>query len=67
MPTLDWIGKKAVIDKAITACQKSGYDPKDHFAHISKMVDLGTGATREIEDIALTRFVVIGRPLGKDP
>ena len=51
-----WRSFAAVIDKAITACQKAGYEPKDHFAHISKMVDLGSGAQREIEDIALTRY-----------
>jgi len=51
-----WRSFAAVIEKAITACQKAGYDPKDHFAHIGKMVVLGSGARREIEDIALTRY-----------
>lgn len=51
-----WRSFAAVVDKAITACQTAGYDPKDHFAHISKMVDLGSGAKREVEDIALTRY-----------
>jgi DNA-damage-inducible protein D len=51
-----WRSFAAVIDKAITACQNSGYDPKDHFAHMRKMVDLGSGAKWEVEDIALTRY-----------
>ena len=51
-----WRSFSAVIDKAITACEKAGYDPKDHFAHARKMVDLGSGAKREVDDIALTRY-----------
>jgi DNA-damage-inducible protein D len=51
-----WKNFAKVIDKAITACQTAGYDPRDHFAGISKMVDLGSGAKRQIEDIALTRY-----------
>ena len=51
-----WRNFAAVIDKAITACENSGYEPKDHFAHVSKMVDLGSGAKRGIDDIALTRY-----------
>lgn len=35
--------------------REAGSDPKDHFAHISKMVVLGSGAKREIDDIVLTR------------
>jgi len=32
----------------------AGSDPKGHFLGIRKMVDLGSGAKCEIEDIALT-------------
>jgi len=51
-----WRTFAAVIDKAITACENSNHDPKDHFARARKMVDLGSGAKREVEDIALTRY-----------
>jgi len=51
-----WRSFAAVVDKAITACDKAGYDPKDHFARARKMVSLGSGAVRELEDIALTRY-----------
>jgi DNA-damage-inducible protein D len=51
-----WRSFEAVIQKAVTSCENSGYDPKDHFAHARKMVDLGSGAKREIDDIALSRY-----------
>lgn len=41
-----WKNFAKVIDKAITACETAGYDPKDHFAGISKMVEVGSGAKR---------------------
>jgi len=51
-----WENFARVIDKAITACKNSGCDPKDHFADLRKMVQLGSGAERAIQDIALTRY-----------
>jgi len=51
-----WENFEKVVNKAITACERSGYDPKDHFLAITKMVDLGSGAQRRINDIALTRY-----------
>jgi len=51
-----WENFAKVIEKAKTACKNAGYEPADHFLDIRKMVSLGSGAEREIEDIALTRY-----------
>jgi len=51
-----WENFTKVIGKAKTACKSSGYDCQDHFLDVRKMVTLGSGAEREISDIALTRY-----------
>jgi len=51
-----WRNFEQVIEKAKIACRNAGHDPKDHFAEVSKMVDVGSGAKRQIDDIALTRY-----------
>ena len=45
-----------VIDKAKTACEGSENSVSDHFADIGKMVDIGSGAERKIDDIKLSRY-----------
>jgi DNA-damage-inducible protein D len=51
-----WRSFEQVIQKAVTACENSGYKPHDHFAEISKMVPLGSGAERQVSDYMLTRY-----------
>lgn len=51
-----WDNFKNVISKAKTACEISGQKIPDHFADIGKMVSLGSGAEKEIDDIMLTRY-----------
>jgi len=52
----EWRNFSAVIAKAITACENSGYEVSDHFVDVNKMVDLGSGSQRRIQDIMLTRY-----------
>ena len=51
-----WDNFLKVIDKAKNACVNAGGSTTDHFADVGKMVGLGSGAEREIADIALTRY-----------
>lgn len=45
-----------VIDKAKQACKNSGQEPNDHFPRTEKLVELGSGAKRDIGDIQLSRY-----------
>ena len=46
----------AVITKAREACAQSSHAVADHFVDINEMVSIGSGAQREVEDWALSRY-----------
>jgi len=51
-----WENFKNVIEKAKTACEGSKIEALDHFADVRKTIQMPKTATKEIEDIMLTRY-----------
>ena len=62
-----WENFANAIDRSITSCKTAGYTPGDHFLAVRKMVSLGSGAEREIEDYALNRYACYLIALNGDP
>lgn len=51
-----WQTFENVLEKAREACRQAGIDVLDHFTDAGKMVGLGSGSERKIDDILLTRY-----------
>ena len=54
-----WSNFALVIEKAKIACENSKQNISDHFADVSKMVRLGSGSERKIDDLMLTRYACL--------
>lgn len=52
----EWRNFTTVVERAEASCVAAGEAVSDHFVGINKMVTLGSGSERMIEDIALTRY-----------
>lgn len=51
-----WESFEKVINRAIANAQTVGIAHQDHFRQVTKMVELGSGATREVSDYMLSRY-----------
>ncbi|HZG08236.1 MAG TPA: DNA damage-inducible protein D [Allosphingosinicella sp.] len=45
-----------IVEKAKAACRATGVPPEDHFVDVTDMVEIGSGARREIENLHLSRY-----------
>ena len=62
-----WRRFSDTIERAKLACKNSGFVIDDHFADVGKMVDIGSGAEREVDDVMLSRYACYLIVMNGDP
>ncbi|MCL2078208.1 MAG: DNA damage-inducible protein D [Oscillospiraceae bacterium] len=53
---VQWRNFSKVLDKAKLACKNSGFDIDDHFAEVSKTIQMPKTASKEVIDYELSRY-----------
>lgn len=62
-----WRSFQKVILKAQNACENADNNVSDHFADVGKMVNLGSGSQREVDDFMLSRYACYLIVMNGDP
>lgn len=62
-----WRNFATAVDRARTSLKNQGYEPEEHIAGASKLIDIANGARRAVDDFHLTRFGAYLTVMNGDP